>query len=349
MSSRLIMSNMEYPVWSGSFGWREQFERLPQVRRINEDNFFYLKSALQDCEWVDSFQSSPNYYYFTGRRGLWLYEDYGSFLCVCAHPNLDNELLVFMPLTECPLLFDSFLKNLPEPLGRLTIARVSETKNIDELSSIFASNNIKMQKIREPVLDWAYPVHILSTSRLSVLAGKNFMYLRNRLRQIAKHEVDVVPFDAVHHSRVIEGLLHRWVSKNAGSPYEYRNLYDPYETLFSWALNQQAGMSGAMIFIGSRLEAVGLWDISNIKRRTANLFVNLCNTEIKGLSEFLIIRAAETLLGEGIQFLNMGGSETAGLDHYKRKFIPDTSLPLASWSLSKKDIEASFGNSARYG
>jgi hypothetical protein len=58
--------------------------------------------------------------------------------------------------------------------------------------------------------------------------------------------------------------------------------------------------------------------------------MNLCNVACRGLPEFLINATAEKLHANGIPFLNLGGSETAGLDRFKNKFAPALSITLCS-------------------
>lgn len=313
--------------------WERKFEALPEVERIHEENFLYLKSILQVSENRDSFLTSANYYMFTGRRGLWLYRREGLYLCVCWHPNSIGKLLVFVPSEDNFPLVAEFLENMPDPIDDIIVARVGDDR-IQEILTASMSKTLTISKEQEQVLDWTYPVHILSTSRLLDLSGKDFMYIRNRLHQMDKVKVSVSAFDAVHHSRALEGLLHRWAKRNAATSLEYENLYEPYDRLFSWALNKQAGLSGVLVFVDDQLEAVGLWDISNTMHKTANLYVNLCNVTIKGLSEYLIVQCCEQLKSDNIEFINLGGSESKGLDHFKCKFRPEMSLDLSSILIS---------------
>ena len=78
--------------------------------------------------------------------------------------------------------------------------------------------------------------------------------------------------------------------------------------------------------------------MSNAQRKTANLYMNLCNTAYRGLPEFLIRATAEKLHANGIPFLNLGGSETAGLDRFKNKFAPAFSLALCSLEANRSAL-----------
>ncbi len=92
-----------------------------------------------------------------------------------------------------------------------------------------------------------------------------------------------------------------------------------------------------MICVEGQLQAIGLWDVSNCHQKTANGYVNFCNTEIRGLSEFLMVKCCETLRDQGIPYFNLGGSETESLDAYKRKFDPAFSIDLCSINARIKD------------
>jgi hypothetical protein len=120
------------------------------------------------------------------------------------------------------------------------------------------------------------------------------------------------------------------VTHNTKSDEEYDLLYAPYESLFSWSLNQSSGLAGITIFVDGEIQAVGLWDISNVYRKTANLYVDFCNVQITGLSEFLMVECCKTIRDSGIQFVNLGGSESKGLDTFKKKFHPVISIDLCS-------------------
>lgn len=53
------------------------------------------------------------------------------------------------------------------------------------------------------------------------------------------------------------------------------------------------------------------------------LYANVClYQESKWLSEYVMIETSKLLNDLGIRYLNMGGSETKGLDDFKRKFLP---------------------------
>ncbi|MDD4616001.1 MAG: phosphatidylglycerol lysyltransferase domain-containing protein [Alphaproteobacteria bacterium] len=311
--------------------WESKFELISNVSRIPENDFTRLRQLLASCEDSDSYLTSPIYYSFTGRNGLWAYEKDGAFVLACWHPNIQGQILVFPQLVKSEVdLIGDLLSSIPEPPGGVRIAR-SKSAGVAELRDMYFDNrHVSLNKCKEDVLDWRYPVRILSTSHVAALSGHNFMRIRNHIRQLKRHFVETAPFDAISHSRALENLLHRWTNHNATSRSEYELLYAPYETLFSHGIDKSSGLSGQMIFVDGKLQAVGLWDVSNNHRKTANVYVNFCNTEIPGLSEFSMVQCCGTLHNQGIEYVNLGGSETENLDAYKRKFAPAITIDLCS-------------------
>lgn len=311
--------------------WENTFESIMGVTRLSENDLPRLQNLLADCEDDDSYLTSPIYYFFTGRKGLWVYEKHGAFLLVCWHPNVAGQILIFPQLINHHVdLVSELLAFIPEPNAGVRIARVKKNDKAI-LQSLNDSGHAFMPcECEENILDWKFPVHILSTGSVAALTGHRYMYIRNRIRQTHKHSVKVMPCDAIHHSKALENLLHRWANHNATSAEEYENLYSPYDNLFSLSMEKSSRLSGLMFFVDDVLEAVGLWDISNHQQKTANLFVSICNTEIRGLSEFLTFKCCETLHNQGTQLLNLGGSEWQGLNTYKNKFCPAISIELKS-------------------
>jgi len=173
---------------------------------------------------------------------------------------------------------------------------------------------------------------------VSKLLGGKYMYIRNRIRQLEKKAVRILPFDGIQHSRSVENLLHHWATHNAANREEYEFLYAPYESVFSLATDPMSGLSGIMIFVDDKLQALGLWDVSNVYRETANLFVNFCNVGITGLSDLLMVKCCETLHNNGVGYLNLGGSESEGLDRFKRKYDPAVSINLSSLAVEIEEL-----------
>ena len=311
--------------------WDNNLEALPGVTRITEDNIGRLNNLLAGCDEVDSYLTSPTYYQFTGRRGLWLYEKDDGFLLICRHPNVVDQILIFPQLGKSQTdLIAEIVEAIPASDDRVRLARVKDDKSPVHDSLILDTRTVVFRKCQEDILDWKYPVHVLSTDKVAALEGSQYKRLRYSLKQANDNSPLVKNFDAISHSRALENLLHRWASLNAKTREEYELLYAPYDNLFSQSMEKNAGLSGLMVFVGDELQAVSLWDVSNTRRKTANLYVDFCNVQMPGLSEFLIVKSCEELQKQGVKYLNIGGSEGEGLDSFKRKFRPTTSLDMHS-------------------
>jgi hypothetical protein len=322
--------------------WEHRLEEIPGISRIPENDFTRLRQLLASCEDPDSYLTSPVYYSFTGRRGLWVYEKDKAFVLACWHPNVSGQVLIFPQLikSETDLVAD-LLSVIPEPTSGVRIARVKSADAAEHKNLNFDNRHISLERREEDVLDWKYPAHILSTDDVAALSGHKFMSIRNRIRQLKNYSVDVMPFDAISHSRALENLLHRWANYNAANREEYEQLYAPYETLFSQSIDKPPGLSGLMTFVDGQLQAVSLWDVSNVKEKTANIYVNFCNTDFRGLSEYSMVATCKSLLDQSVHYVNLGGSETASLNFFKKKFDPALSIDLCS-------VEAKIVDDCRY-
>ncbi len=324
--------------------WEDAFESCPDVVRITADNFSLLRDLLAGDDDEDSFLTSPVYYAFTGRLGLWLYRRRGAFLPVCWHPNLPGVVLVF-PLRGRPnaTILNDLLHDMPEPPQGVRYSRMRPDADAAALLNRVentARRELTLEPMIEPILDWRFPIQILQTGRVAALSGGKYMHVRNRMRQLKGCDVKIKPFSAAGHRRAQAGLLHRWANHNAANRDEYESLSAPYESLFAWSLEKDSGLSGLMIFVDDALQAIGLWDVSNAERKTANLFANFCNVGINGLSEMLIVKSCEALSAQGVGYLNLGGSETANLDRFKAKFDPALSLERCSLDIAIHDEAA---------
>jgi hypothetical protein len=66
-----------------------------------------------------------------------------------------------------------------------------------------------------------------------------------------------------------------------------------------------------------------LFAMEPVSKDTCGLFANIAlHREFPYLSEHLVIRCCELARDAGYKFLNLGGSETAGLFQFKEKFGP---------------------------
>ena len=314
--------------------WEQQVEDLPQIKRLSLSDHDLLKSYLQGSEDLDSYLSSPIYYLFTGRRGLWSYADRGHMVFFCWHPNCDGQLLVFPPIVaEARGLLRNLLDVLPPPPQGLRLARVKtnlEQEHLVRHLECSESRCIECTPVCEDVLDWHYPVRILSTSDVTGASGIKFRNVRKGLIHCRKYDIQKQSLNLDVHRKDLKELLHRWAEQASKTEDEYLDLYQTYDGLFALALDETHSVHGLVYSIDGQLQAVSLWEMSGTDKSIANLYANFCIPAFDGLAEFTIVSVCEALQDKGIDFLNLGGSETQSLDFFKNKFRPVTSIDLCS-------------------
>lgn len=314
--------------------WEESVSVLKRFIRLTDENrglFFALLGKESD---LDSYATSPVYYAFTGRKGLWLYQDGNSYVPLCWHPNVDGQILVFPPRGQYhPTILKKVLNEMPIPPAGTSLARIKEEDACsDPIYNVSgtAGRSISAALVdEEPVLDWRYPVRILSTEKVSKAEGKFFVKTRNNIKQMEQYAVSVLPLSEARTIQVIE-FVNRWARGRSQDIVEIKELVSPYVETMKLLKDDVFNVSGQMFFVDGLLQAVTLWERPNTAMKIANVWMNLCNTEIRGLSEFVVQRTSQELLALGIHYANYGGSETKGLDFYKKKYDPAFSLELKS-------------------
>lgn len=269
---------------------------------------------------VDSYIYSPIYYFFTGRRGLFVYDYRGTKTFMCWHPNVFNTLLIFPPLSLNQQAHDV------EPLTEL-VKKLPKKENIE--IHLCRINNEFQQKLKkhenifapyqETVLDWIYPVYLLDTTLVKGLKGKYFQQVRQRLNQL-----DVTPFHMEtldikkHYDEIIE-LTKDWGKHHTDTNYSIEDLIYPTQTLLNLFLLKNSNLTGQLIYHHNKLKSFAIWDsMGNL----ANEFAIAADKEIEGLSEYQMYNMCVQLENDGIKKVNIGGSETSGLDRFKKKFSP---------------------------
>lgn len=314
--------------------WEQQIEDMPGVDRLNLSNYDVLKSYLEQYADSDSYLTSPTYFLFTGRKGLWSYSHDGYKVLFCWHPNCEGQILIFPPLDANALnLVAELLLVLPHPPLGIRLARVKAgfaQDNIIQHLEAVSERSIDCISLREEILDWHYPIRILSTSHVKAAKGNKFRNVRKGLIHAKQHNIEKRPLNLTIHREDVGKLLHRWASLVSKTKEEYADLYETYNSLFLLSLDQTHSVEGLVYYVNDKLEAISLWDISMGKVMTANLYANFCNTTLDGLAEYTIVSVCGALQDKGIDLLNMGGSETETLDFFKNKFRPAVSIELCS-------------------
>lgn len=287
----------------------------------------------------DTYLNAPLYYLLTGRKGAWVHEGYGAVLVVCKHPNVPDRLLVF-PEIGAPdrkdkgRLTASILANLTPPSGGVQLARYNDDDMQAVRDALSCRNDRTPDSIEvmtEDVLDWRYPVHVLDTNRVALLHGGAFIKIRNKCHQV-ESRVDTIALDDPRALRTMRAALKYW----EGSVMMREGTQDSdvsyYTTLFTMIETWPHLFGGHVYMEGKR--PVGFTVHDKAFKGTANLLANLCDASITGMADYQVVHTCRALAASGVSGLNFGGSETASLDAFKRKFSPKESFNIASGAVN---------------
>jgi hypothetical protein len=317
--------------------FEDRFEQRNGVERMTDANIARFIDLLSVEDDSDSYATSPAYYAFTGRRGLWVYHYDKTYLPLCWHPNVDGQILVFPPRGEKNFAaIKSLMCQTIQPPEGFLLARFKPEDIIHLKTFDTFLQRVSFTPVTEEVLDWRYAARILSTESTTKMLGRDYWSVRKYVRKINKHQPDVRPI-LLKHIPEIEALISHWANQQSDNADQLTDLVAPYREILRLLKYKSLGLEGIVSLIDGRIQSTTVWDISNAKNCTANLYMNLCNMAHRGLSEFCIKATAEILFAQGIQYMNLGGSETSGLDHYKKKFIPAFSIDLCSLETAISD------------
>ncbi len=316
---------------------------LPYIRKLSFDDLkTELKAAFLDPTTEDPYSLSPTYYGLTGRRGLWLHKcaEGDTTMVFCLHPNKDDTVLIFPPFGANPgKMLIGFLENIAHLGMKMQIGRVYEREGKTNLLDFAcAARGITATKVTEDTLDWTFPVHTISTDALKSRAGKHYERLRRTYNIFTKREkATVEPIDFRKDQALLEVLSGEWEAHNSKyfEGYEKKIPPDYFLKLIEIAQRPDLGLLGLKVIFGGVVHGFSIWEPPYNQSRAANLFASqVSDRKITNLGTFLIIKTAESILGQGGKFMCLGGSETPGMDEYKRGFQPHKSKQLETIQIS---------------
>lgn len=288
----------------------------------------------------DSYIVSPLYYRITGRKGAWYYKSKNAFVVVMQHPHKVNTLLVFPELGDGEYtLTASVLQKLYRMDHDIQLARYTG-ENIEQLKRALdhLKDNIvdDLEVFNEDSLDWRYPVHILNTQTVIEMKGKSFEEIRSRIR---KTEGDIT-FEHLNRATAVKQMraaLKFWEGNMIMAGRDTDDMSEFYEEFFKIIENYTGRWDGIIFYKEKRPVGLLVWE--EVSQDIANGLINIGDTTINGLSDFQIVTLSQILNDRGVRFLNVGGSETESLDHYKCKFMPEISVQLHSAKVLYKNFD----------
>ncbi|MFN3171228.1 MAG: phosphatidylglycerol lysyltransferase domain-containing protein [Hyphomicrobiales bacterium] len=302
----------------------------PQLIKLELGDLPYLQRLLNHVRRTDPFSSSAAYFGMTGRKGLWLYKNDHSLMVVANHPNKNKTVLLFPPIGKAPShLLKTALENARDlPLGKLQLARLGA----DDRNLLTALGKSVDQTQKEAVLDWAYPVHVVSPKTIIACEGKAFVSFRGHINRAVRHGYQTTDIAVDRDRDAILSVVEKWATDRKGSTFTQDDLTGPTRSILTMmergALNIEGTLSKDIDG-----QPIGFW----LWQKLGGQAVSLVRAYLKqpGNAELGILAMAQTLQSQGITEMCLGGSETAELDAFKRKMCPIRSIALETVPLDR--------------
>lgn len=300
----------------------------PAIRRIANSELKDLQKQLSASPpRSDSYSQSAAYYAMTGRKGLWCYATRETFMLVARHPNRNTHLLLFPPFGKDPVgLLQTAIDDRRLGDNKIQLARLT---NQDRLLLKWGKASRCLEPEPETLLDWKFPVHTLSTQSVAEHRGKLFRDFRKGVLRSRRNGLTARPIDNPNDHQAIIALSTKWAEFNPQAGYSQSDLTAPTRALVE--LIEQTALPINGIIADKSGEPAGfiLWEETDPKNRIANSLGNIAIAG-NGTSEFLYLAMCEYLGHRGFERVSIGGSESAGLDRFKRKMNPVASEHLTS-------------------
>lgn len=287
----------------------------------------------------DPYLSSAAYYGFTGRHGLWTYEEDGDFIPFCAHPNVPGKTLIFPSASANGIaLARNLLSACFTPGDAVQLARLTPRAAEEAVTRLsWTTQGYRYEIAEERVLDWLFPVHTLSTERVAAHRGGAFNAFRGRLYQADRARARVEALDIGAHYADLLSLSRRWAEARATPSRAFGDLFAPNAYILRMARESGLDLRGSVIYMDGACVSCAIWEMPPDRTRPASSVMMLAHGASKGLSELQQLERCRALRDDGIARVCIGGSETAGLDAHKRKLSPVESLPLVSVAVGARD------------
>ena len=280
----------------------------------------------------DSYGFSSVYNIFTGRNGLWQYVQDDVVAFVMRHPNIEYKYVVLpaFSMYNCDLTYGHTYKLFTElcdkyPDVHFQLGRIPK-EWCTECDKYF-------QYMEENVLDWKYPCRILSTQLVTELYGTKLQQVRQRLNQLDKTGLVVQSIDIEKDKSALIEATYEWATTHDKEKYTYEDLVSPSLYLFNLMGSGRFNLYGQKVTRDNKIKAFCIYEQNQI---IANEFSISADNNIPGLSEFQMYQMCTKLYSMGTRYVNIGGSETVGLDRFKKKFNPIISHELCSYICKNK-------------
>jgi len=322
------------------------------------DDFNKLRGILSRSRTRDVYCRSTLYFAFTGRGAVWTVRHGDDYLVLVRHPNMIGVLLVFFPfisdaidlVEQVEALYNckSFLKQFQEVL----LARIPESLATEFEIKAVGHNRLdcRLKVVDETKLDWAYPSYDVCLERLINPEGGRLRTYRKKVGKFSDYGMETIGLRALDRQEwrnAVSQVNTSWIQsklrndqslQNLGIP--LRDLKDPYEALARLYGDITLEMDGLILKRKGAYVAFSLWERPR-KGDIVPCMAALPRSYERGLSEYLYRCIAHRLRSDGYRRMCIGGSETAGLDQFKRKLDPIDTHKLRTIRVLSRD-QATF-------
>lgn len=298
--------------------------RLSSLTEIAPEHLSVLARILRTMKREDPYSMSAAYYAITGRKGLWLYGDDQTMMIIARHPNCEGELLVFPPFGCDPVgLLEQAFNDPALPAGKINLARLGAE---DGYLAMRVTLLTGQEPSTENILDWTYPVHVLDTASINKRKGPSFRDFRKNVNRAFGRGQWAELIDLSRDKAAILSVVDQWASRHDQSVYSYEDLVAPSLAALN-LFETDLPIHGILIHEGTAPAGIIIWEETDPEKRIANSIAGLSIGD-KGTDEFAALKMCEVLQARGFDQVCIGGSETAGLDAFKRKMNPVRSIKL---------------------
>jgi hypothetical protein len=306
-------------------------QKVPSMMEITKSALPFFQKALRLADKSDPFARSAGYYAMTGRKGLWLYRDDNTAMVMAIHPNKEDTLLFFPPFGKEPYnLIQKALVDPKRPSGGIQMARIGQS----DMHLAMQLQALGMEPPHtEDILDWVYPVHVVSVDRLLTHQGGKFNNFRAHLNKAFKAGYNAARIVPQAHSSAILDIADRWAKDGKKDGYSYNDLTGPTQNLLSLMQDGILSLSGVIVFDDNKPIGFWIWDEGDAASETAMSLARISLGD-RGAAEFAALKMGELLKERGFNTICLGGSETESLDRFKRKMGPVSSIELRTMALS---------------
>lgn len=308
----------------------------PRLLPITSTMLPVLMGIFKEAERQDPYLLSPAYFAMTGRKGLWVYGDNETMMMLARHPNDPGKLLLFPPIGNDPArLLRSVMAEPNRPDGELQLARLGPE---DVYLGIDLNGYGLSAPQTEDVLDWTYPVHVLDTASIQNRSGPKFRDFRQNVNRAFGRNTWSKPIGISNsaHIETVRHITEKWVSGR--EDYSHGDLVEPTEAALDLMRTGKLPMQGILTYEGAMPAGFIIWEETDPARGIANSITAL-SVGGKGADEFAMFKMCEHLQENGFREVCIGGSETPGLDAFKRKMNPVRSVSLSSARFGRETLK----------